>query len=91
MIRPHSAAFPRSSGPEPRVNEYHEAQTGLTIREEFAARFYAALLTGATIGSRDSDGTITWVAPLPDGVAQVAVEHADALITALNRRGTGDG
>lgn len=53
-------AFPRPAGPEPRVNEFHEFQDGMTLRDHFAGQAPRISLYDL----RDLQG---WPKDLPEG------------------------
>lgn len=71
-------AFARAAGPEPRVNEFHEYQDGLSKRELFAAMAMQGMFSAM---SREAD----W--PPPENVAPLAVGFADALLAELAKKG----
>jgi len=50
---------------------------GITIRQQFAAQFYAARISGLSFSENNY---------LPSQVARLSCEDADALIYALNQR-----
>lgn len=66
-------AFPFPSGPEPRVNEFHDRWEGMTLRQYYAGEAIKGLVGPA------ADPSGVWAGD-PMRAAEMAVQIADALI-----------
>lgn len=62
----------------------HQEVSGLTIRQEFAARAMAAIIIGIT-GFRAEENMRGVIINRPNDVSEIACTYADALIEALNK------
>ena len=81
-------AFPFPSGPEPRVNEFHDRCEGMTLRDWFAGQALAGY--SAQVDERrcppDRTSADEWRAEMLLADATWCYKMADAMIAARERR-----
>lgn len=85
MIDKNTPAFPRPSGPEPRVDQYHECFDGMTYRQWLIGMALQGMLSRADLIDSYKSEMMNMVGTLKECVADSCMGYADAIIDRLNK------